>query len=107
MDSKKKKARGNTAEARQINLYLDQVHTQLFQCYQELKFKNQLVTASLIKAIFLGENEDNKSLKDAIEYHAGKIKNTLAAGTVRNFAITPLELVIVIKLVYKKIGNGD
>mgnify|MGYP004702463013 FL=1 len=87
-DSKKKKAKGNSAEARQINLYLDQVYSQLFQCYQELKLKNQLVTANLIKANFLGEGENNKSLKDIIEYHSGKIKNTLAPGTIRNFGIT-------------------
>ena len=35
-DNKKKKARGNSIESRQINQYLTQVQTQLFQHYQDL-----------------------------------------------------------------------
>ncbi|WP_111308324.1 Arm DNA-binding domain-containing protein [Confluentibacter sediminis] len=40
-DATKKSAKGTSSEARQINLYLDQTHTQLFQCYQDLKFKGE------------------------------------------------------------------
>ena len=40
-DNKKKKARGNSNEAIQINEYLKQARTQLFQCYQDLKFKGE------------------------------------------------------------------
>lgn len=87
-DPKKKRAKGNSSEARQINQYLDQVYTQLFQCYQDLKFKNQLITAALIKSIFLGESENDKSLKELFEYHSNKINGTFAAGTIRNYGIT-------------------
>jgi len=87
-DSQKKKAKGNSAEARQINEYLAGVNAQLFQCYQDLKFKNKLITAQLIKSNFSGEGENNKTLNNLIEYHSNKIKNTLAPGTIRNFKIT-------------------
>lgn len=103
-DPLKQKVKGNSAEARQINLYLDQVNAQLFQCYQDLKFKNQLVTANLIKANFLGEGENNKSLKESIEYHAGKIKNTLAIGTNRNFGITEGYIT---KFLHRKLNTTD
>lgn len=73
-----KKAKGNSAEAQQINQYLTQVDSQLFQIYQDLKYRNQLITAHLIKSIFLGESENHKTLKELIEYHSNKIKNTLA-----------------------------
>ncbi len=85
---KLKKAKGTSAEARQINQYLAQVNSQIFQIYQDLKFKNQLITAQLIKSSFLGEDENNKSLNELISYHSNKIKNTLATGTIRNFGIT-------------------
>jgi site-specific recombinase XerD len=85
---KLKKAKGTSAEARQINQYLTQVNSQIFQIYQDLKFKDQLITAQLIKAAFLGEGENNKSLNEIIAYHSNKIKNTLAPGTIRNFGIT-------------------
>lgn len=87
-DSKRQRAKGNKESSRVLNLYLDQVHSQLVQCYQELKFKKQLVTSELVKAIYLGEDDNSKTLLELIEYHSKKIENTLAAGSIRNFGIT-------------------
>ena len=87
-DSKKKKARGNSNEARQINNYLSQVQTQLFQSFQDLKFKGELITAELIKAEYLGENGNSKTLQNLLEYHTQKTEKTLAIGTLRNFGVT-------------------
>lgn len=87
-DAKKKRAKGTSGEARQINLYLDQTHMQLFQCYQDLKFKGELITAQLIKASYGGELETSKTLKELIDYHTRKIESTLAPGTIINFGIT-------------------
>jgi site-specific recombinase XerD len=87
-DAKKKRAKGTSSEARQINLYLDQTHTQLFQCYQDLKFKGELITAQLIKAGYGGELETSKTLQELIDYHTRKIESTLAPGTIINFGIT-------------------
>jgi len=87
-DTKKKKVKGTTAQAKQINLYIDEVSTKLFQVYQDLKFKNELITAQLIKAHYSGESDQGKTLKNIFEYHNQKIENTLAVGTIRNFGIT-------------------
>lgn len=87
-DSKKKKAKGTTSQARQINLYLTQVESQLFQCYQDLKFKGDIVTAKTIKANFNGEGESIKTLQNILAYHTCKTENTFAKGTIRNFAVT-------------------
>ncbi|MCR9066626.1 MAG: site-specific integrase [Cytophagales bacterium] len=87
-DAKKKKAKGTSNKARQINEYLIQVQTQLFQCYQDLKFKGQLITAELIKAGYTGEGSNVKSLQNLLEYHTEKSKNILAKGTLRNFEVT-------------------
>ncbi len=87
-DNKKKKARGNSIGARQINQYLTQVQTQLFQHYQDLKFKGVLITAKLIKAEYLGDSNNSKTLQNLIEYHTRKTEKTLAIGTLRNFGVT-------------------
>lgn len=84
-DPVKKRARGTSAEAKQINQYLDLVQSQLFQCYQNLLFKRKLITAKLIKAIYLGEDENSKTLQNLLDYHSRKIENTLASGTIRNY----------------------
>ncbi|WP_055445540.1 site-specific integrase [Lacinutrix himadriensis] len=87
-DAKKKKAKGSSAQARQINLYMDEVSTQLFQIYQDLKFKDELITAQLIKSMYTGDGQQSKSLKNIFDYHSEKIANTLAVGSIRNFGIT-------------------
>ncbi|WP_367651277.1 site-specific integrase [Winogradskyella undariae] len=85
----KKRVNGTNATARQINSYLDETYTQLFQIYQDLKFKGELITAQLIKAKYTGQDDqEGKTLNNIIEYHNQKIANTLAAGSIRNFGIT-------------------
>ncbi|WP_055435774.1 site-specific integrase [Lacinutrix algicola] len=87
-DAKKKKAKGGSAQSKQINLYIEEVSTKLFQIYQDLKFKEELITAKLIKSLYTGDNQESKSLKNIFSYHSQKIANTLASGSIRNFGIT-------------------
>lgn len=87
-DVAKKRIKGHSEQAKQVNQYLDQVYTQLFQIYQDLKFQGSLITAQLIKANYNGENEQSKSLLNLLEYHSQKIENTLAKGSIRNFGVT-------------------
>jgi integrase/recombinase XerD len=87
-DAKKQRAKGTNENSRLLNEYLDQVQSQLIHSYHELRFKKQLITADLIKAKFLGEDETSKTLLDILQYHNRKIDNTLAPGTIRNFGIT-------------------
>jgi integrase/recombinase XerD len=87
-DSKKQRAKGTNKQSKNLNSYLDQAHSQLIQIYQELRFKNELITADLIKAKFLGEDSNSKSLQEILAYHNQKIENTHASGSIRNFAVT-------------------
>lgn len=87
-DSKKNRSKGNSAEARQLNQYIDQTYTKIFQIYQDLMFQEKLITAKLIKSHFVGDNEQAKTLQDLIAYHGEKIQNSLAKGTIRNFGVT-------------------
>lgn len=87
-DGKRKRAKGNTSNARELNHYLEQMQSQLFRCYQDLRLADQLVTAKLIKAKFLGEDEKSKTLLELIGYHSRKIEGTLAKGSIRNFGVS-------------------
>jgi integrase/recombinase XerD len=87
-DAKRQRAKGTNENSRLLNEYLDQVQSQLIHSYHELRFKKQLITADLIKANFLGEDDTSKTLLDILQYHNRKIENTLAPGTIRNFGIT-------------------
>ncbi len=46
-DANKKRAKGNSVEARQLNQYLDLAHSRFFQYYQELTSKGKKVTSKL------------------------------------------------------------
>ena len=87
-DSDKQRARGTNAKSRALNQYLDNVHAQLVQCYQDLKFKEKFITVQLVKSAYLGEGENSRTLLQLINYHTNKTKNTLAPGTIRNFQVT-------------------
>lgn len=56
-DAKKNRSKGSSVESRQLNQYINQVYTKLFQIYQDLKFQEKLITAKLIKFHFVGDNE--------------------------------------------------
>ncbi|CAM4220086.1 site-specific integrase [Gillisia limnaea] len=87
-DAERKKAKGSSAEAKQINHILDSSRSRFFQCYQELTSKGGKITAQLIKTLYLGEDETSKTLQNLLDYHSRKIESTLASGTIRNFGIT-------------------
>ncbi|WP_317043625.1 Arm DNA-binding domain-containing protein [Lutibacter flavus] len=84
----KSRLKGNSLNARNQNQFIEQVKAKLYKIHIDLYNQEKLITTQLIKAAFLGEGENNKTLKEIIAYHSNKIQNTLAPGTIRNFEIT-------------------
>ncbi len=87
-DSNKQRAKGNSEDSRILNQYLDRVRAQIVQCYHDLKFRGRLITSDLLKAKYLGETDNFKTLQNLIEYHTLKTEKTLAKGTLKNFSVT-------------------
>ena len=87
-DANKNRLKGLSDETKIFNNYLEQVHAKLYESYQGLRDKNQLVTAQLIKSSFLGNGENNHALSDIIDYHNEHMKSTLRWGTQKNYYTT-------------------
>lgn len=88
-NSKTKRLNGNSSKVKDINNFLDESYGRLFQIYQDLKYEGELITTDLVKSRFLGEEATNqKSIQELLTYHRGKIENTLAKGSIRNFGVT-------------------
>jgi len=87
-DANKNRLKGLSDETKIFNNYLEQVHSKLFEAYQGLRDKNQLVTAQLIKSSFLGNGENTHALSDIIDYHNEHMKSTLRWGTQKNYYTT-------------------
>jgi hypothetical protein len=87
-DANKKIVISTSIKARQLNHCIEEVKSKVFQIYQDLKYRDEIITAKIIKSRFTGDDEKSKSLIDLISYHGKKIENTLAKGSIRNFGVT-------------------
>ena len=87
-DSKMKRARPRTPNAPGLNSYLDQVYTELLACHKQLLSEFKLITSQAIKARYLGEDEQEKTLLDLVDYHNTTMQTVLKFGTLKNYYTT-------------------
>lgn len=76
-NGKKGMARGSREEIKSLNHYLEEVRSNLIECYQEMQIQKQLITAEAIKNRFLGSNHKAHTLCKVINYHNTQMKDTL------------------------------
>jgi len=91
-------------EIRSLNNYIDQVRSQLFDCYKRLLADRKLVTADGIKNMYLGKDEKEHSLIGLIEYHNTQLKDTLEWGTMKNYFTTQKYIELFLK---EKLNTSD
>lgn len=87
-DVHKGRVRGTSQKTRILNNYLDEVYSNLFKCYQDLKNERKLITSQAIKARYLREDELSYSLSGIIEYHNEDMVGKLKWGTQKNYFTT-------------------
>src|SRR5690554_5596387 len=76
-DPKISRLKGSSAEARQINAYLDQVLIQIYEAYRELLREKKIITPQAIKSRYRGEDDQNKTLLQLTAYHNFNMKSVL------------------------------
>lgn len=72
--------KGNTEEARILNLSLSSMQNELERIFDDLNRKDQFISAQTIKSIFLGEDIQQHSLLALFGYHNEQIKAQLGNG---------------------------
>jgi integrase len=87
-DSSKGKARGTTENIRILNKYLDHVYGQILDCHKQLLEEFKIISPGAIKARYLGEDDQRKTLLELIEYHNANMVSVLKAGTMKNYYTT-------------------
>ncbi len=87
-DPKKGRGRGFGQDVRVLNQYLDQVYTRLMECHKQLCSENKKVSALKIKARYLGNDKEHKSLLELLKYHDTHMKTILKKGTLKNYGTT-------------------
>lgn len=103
-DASKGRARGNSQNARTLNGYLDKVYSKLLDCHTKLVEKDRIVSPKAIKSLYLGLDQEHKSLKDLIEYHNCHMVSVLQPGTMKNYYTTEKYLY---KFLKQNLGTDD
>ena len=82
------KMSGSGPEAYQINRKLEETRALLYNAYDTLLKEDKVITAQIIKARFLGSDQDHKTLQDLLTYHSEKMNKVLKYGTMKNYNTT-------------------
>jgi integrase/recombinase XerD len=100
-DKAKSRVKGNSQEARIINQYIEQTKSSIFQTYQELKSERKLITAQLIKARFLGTDNEKLTIQGVIKHHNEYLAHKLHKDTLRSYKTSQRYILEFIKSKYK------
>ena len=100
-DKDKSRVKGNSQEARIINQYIGQTKSSVFQTYQELRSERKLITAQLIKARFLGTDNEKQTIQGVIKYHNEYLAHKLHKDTLRSYKTSQRYILEFIKGKYK------
>ncbi|MBK3517717.1 phage integrase SAM-like domain and Arm DNA-binding domain-containing protein [Carboxylicivirga marina] len=73
---------------RHVNRHLEEIRTRVQSIYQELRNKEQLITPTIIKNHFIGNNEKGRTLKKLLAAHYEKFAASLDAHTMRHYKTT-------------------
>ncbi|HSH51674.1 MAG TPA: phage integrase SAM-like domain-containing protein [Bacteroidales bacterium] len=71
-----------------LNNYLDYVYNKLLDCHKQLLEEDKIISANVIKARYLGEDDIHKTLKELIAYHNANMITVLKSGTMKNYYTT-------------------
>ena len=87
-DTSQSKVKGHSADARQLNDYINQVNRRLLEVHKQLEDEQRVITAQAIKARYLGVDDTFKKLSDILTYHEDKMRTILKPGTLKNYKTT-------------------
>lgn len=82
-DSKKQRVKGTSQKSKELNQFLDQEYSKLFQCYQELRIEGKVLSPETIKNRYFDNSEHLLSLEDIFEYHNQNMFSKLKHNTFR------------------------
>ena len=88
----KGQAKGTRDEIKSLNSSLDQVRTEISNCYADLKFQKKPINAEAVKNLFCGIIPDEHTLMGLIEYHNTYLKDMVYAKVIEKKVSDDMEL---------------
>jgi site-specific recombinase XerD len=96
--------KGTNVSAKQVNEYIEKTRYRIREIYQDLVQKKKNISAEIIKNIYTGNSEQDKSFMNLLEYHFTNADSVLSPGTIKNYHTTTKYLQ---KFIQKKFGGAD
>ena len=87
-DVSKGRVIGTTSKVKLLNSYLDEVYVQILDAHKQLLREGKVITAQAVKARFLGQDEQHKTIKELVSYHNTNMDSVLKYGTLKNYYST-------------------
>lgn len=75
-DAKGNRAKGKSQEAREVNLVLDDIKTQIIKHYQRLSDREAFVTAEMVRNAYQGVGTENETLLRAFGRRTKPLRET-------------------------------
>jgi integrase len=94
--------KNSTAEGKTVNAYLDELRQTVNDCFKDLQLKRRVITADAIKATFLRQDDEERTLQDIFQYHNDMAAGVLAKATMKNYYTTQRYLVEFCQQKYKR-----
>lgn len=99
------RVRGTTADVRELNRYIDIIKFKIYKIHDTLSENQELVTADIIKNIYLGKGRKHKMLLEIFQTHNDKIERLVgkefAPGTIERYKTAKKHVSDYINLEYK------
>ena len=102
-NAQKQRIKGNSQTARDINSFLDDVYSKLFQYDQELRAEDKRITPQVIKSLFLKNDKGGHfTMRDLIAYHNKTMFHKLHHNTSRLYLTSQKYIMLFVKTEYKR-----
>jgi integrase len=101
-DNRKGFAKGSKEEIRSLNTYLEEVRTELGECYRELQLKKIVITAEAVKNTFLRIEEEEHTLVHLFKYHNTSAAHSLAPNTLAHYETSQKYILLFVQAQFRK-----
>ncbi|HSI70822.1 MAG TPA: site-specific integrase [Gillisia sp.] len=101
-DQKKRRVKGTCAKSKDLNQYLDQEYSKIFQCYQDLRIEGKVLSPENIKSKYFGGFDQIVSLEDLYKYHNENFFSKLKHNTSRLYITSQNYIRSFIKKEYRR-----
>lgn len=82
---KTQRANGSSKVSKNLNIFLNNVQTDIYKTYEGLKSEESSFTVQTIKDRFLGESKKHFSFQNLVDYHNEKMKHKLHPNTLGHY----------------------